>query len=151
MRVAGNLAGETPACGFRLSLPVRQPPLAIISCMPPTVLVVDDDRPFRTLAARMLTRAGFAVAGEAENARRAIEAVLALAPAAVLLDVRLPDQDGFAVARELAALPSPPRIVLTSSDPDAATAEMVRRSGADAFVSKQELTDGLLRSLFAVA
>lgn len=136
---------------FRLALPILRLRVAIIVGMASTVLVVDDDPPFRTLAARMLKRAGFAVAGEADNARRAIEAVMDLAPAAVLLDVRLPDQDGFAVARELAALPSPPRVVLTSSDPDAATAEMVRRSGAEAFISKQELTDARLRSLFAVA
>jgi two-component system nitrate/nitrite response regulator NarL len=119
--------------------------------MAETVLVVDDDQPFRTLAAGMLKRAGFAIAGEAETARRAIEAVRDLAPGAVLLDICLPDDDGFAVARALAALPSPPRIVLTSSDPDAATAEMVRRSGAEAFISKEELTDARLASLFAVA
>jgi CheY-like chemotaxis protein len=114
------------------------------------VLVVDDDPWFRTVASRLLESAGFVVAGEADTARRAMAAVLDLAPAAVLLDVGLPDGDGVSLAGELAALPSPPRIVLTSSDPDAVTDELARRSGADAFVPKQELTDARLQTLFAV-
>jgi len=113
------------------------------------VLIVDDDPGFRTLASRLLESAGFNVAGEADSAGQAIAAVIELGPAAVLLDVGLPDRDGVALARELAALPSRPRIVLTSSDPDAVTDELAQRSGADAFVPKQDLTDARLRTAFA--
>ena len=119
--------------------------------MPVDVLVVDDDPWFRTVASRLLVSAGFNVAGEAESASEAIAAVIELGPAAVLLDVGLPDGDGVSLAGELAALPSRPRIVLTSSDPDAVTHELALRSGAEAFVPKQELTDARLQALFAVS
>jgi DNA-binding NarL/FixJ family response regulator len=122
----------------------------MIHAMALDVLVVDDDPWFRTVASRLLTSAGFTVAGEADTVRRAMAAVIDLAPAAVLLDVGLPDGDGVSLAAELAALPSPPRIVLTSSDPDAVTDELARRAGANGFVPKQELTDARLQALFAV-
>jgi DNA-binding NarL/FixJ family response regulator len=118
--------------------------------MPFDVLVVDDDPWFRTVASRLLRSAGFTVIGEAESARSAIAAVIELGPEAVLLDVGLPDGDGVSLAGELAALPSRPRIVLTSSDPDAVTDELARRSGAEAFVPKQELSDARLQTAFAV-
>jgi len=119
--------------------------------MPAGVLIVDDDPWFRRVAIRLLESAGLSVAGEAGSASEAIAAVEALAPGAVLLDVGLPDGDGVSLAGKLAALPSRPRVVLTSSDPDAVTHELAQRSGADAFVPKHELTDVRLHALFAVS
>jgi DNA-binding NarL/FixJ family response regulator len=109
--------------------------------MPFDVLVVDDDPWFRGVASRLLKSAGFLVAGEADTARRAVAAVI---------DVGLPDGDGVSVASELSALASPPRIVLTSSDPDAVTNDLARRSGAEGFIPKGELTDARLQALFGV-
>jgi DNA-binding NarL/FixJ family response regulator len=117
--------------------------------MPSDVLVVDDDASFRALVMRMLESAGVRVVGEADTAGGAMKAVLDLRPAAVLLDVGLPDGDGIELAGELVALPWKPRVVLTSSDAGAATAADVDRSGAAAFIGKQELTDRALRKLFA--
>jgi len=114
------------------------------------VLVVDDDPWFRTVAMRMLEKAGFTVAGEADSATQALTCVAALEPAAVLLDINLPDGDGVSLACELAGLPSRPRIVLTSSDPDAVTDELAKRSCASAFVPKAELTHARLRAAFTV-
>jgi DNA-binding NarL/FixJ family response regulator len=115
----------------------------------PDVLVVDDDAAFRALAVRLLQAAGFRVAGEADSVRRAMEAVLDLRPAAVLLDVGLPDGDGITLAAELVSLPWSPRVVLTSSDGDAASSADVNRSGAAAFIGKEELSDVSLRQAFA--
>jgi DNA-binding NarL/FixJ family response regulator len=112
------------------------------------VLVVDDDSAFRVLAVQLLERAGLDVAGEADTARRALEAVLDLRPAAVLLDVGLPDGDGITLAQALTALPWRPRVVLTSSDADAAGPDAVRGCGAAAFIWKLDLTDVALRALF---
>ena len=67
------------------------------------VLIVDDHEPFRAVAREVLERAGYVVAGEAGDAAEALAAVAADAPDAVLLDVQLPDRDGFSVAAELAA------------------------------------------------
>lgn len=104
-----------------------------------SVLVVDDDAAFRRLAQRILESCGLAVAGEADTAASALSVAGTLRPDAVLVDVGLPDSDGIALARELTALPWRPRVVLTSSNAEAATASEVRSSGAEAFVPKNEL------------
>jgi DNA-binding NarL/FixJ family response regulator len=114
-----------------------------------SVLVVDDDAAFRRLAQRVLATVGLACAGEAATAAAAVAAVADLRPDAVLVDVGLPDRDGISLARELAALPWRPRVVLTSSDPDAASPSDVLRSGAAAFVPKDQLPNTALDRLLA--
>jgi DNA-binding NarL/FixJ family response regulator len=121
----------------------------MIQRMSAGVLVVDDDPGFRSVAKRLLERAGLSIAGEADTVKRAMEAVLALEPSDVLLDVSLPDGDGLTLARELTGLPWRPRVVLTSSDPDAAGSGGLDRSGAAAFIPKDELTDAALQQAFA--
>ncbi len=111
------------------------------------VLVVDDDPAFRRLAKRILETFGLAVAGEADTAASAMTAVGALRPDAVLVDVGLPDRNGLSLASDLVALPWRPRVVLTSSNPEAATATEVRRSGAHAFVPKNDLPGAALGDL----
>jgi two-component system nitrate/nitrite response regulator NarL len=66
------------------------------------VLIVDDHAPFRAVARALLEGAGYVVAGEAADAAEALAAVTVEAPDAVLLDVQLPDRDGFSVATALA-------------------------------------------------
>jgi DNA-binding NarL/FixJ family response regulator len=112
-----------------------------------SVFVVDDDPSFRRLAHAILAGAGLAVAGEADTAAAAVAAVGAMRPGAVLVDVGLPDRDGISLARELAALPWRPRVVLTSTDPEAATASEVADSGAAAFVPKDQLPNAPLYDL----
>jgi DNA-binding NarL/FixJ family response regulator len=112
-----------------------------------SVLVVDDDDRFRGLAARMLTALGLSVVGQAASVAEALDAVAALRPDAVLLDVGLPDGDGVTLARELAGLPWRPRIVLTSSDRDATTDRDAMDAGAAGFVAKDDLPDAALRHL----
>ena len=112
-----------------------------------SVLVVDDDDVFRGLARRLLAAVGLAVVGEAETTAAALAAATTLRPDAALVDVMLPDGDGVALAGKLVALPWRPRVVLTSTDADAASPEVVRASGADAFVPKQELPGAPLHRL----
>jgi DNA-binding NarL/FixJ family response regulator len=109
--------------------------------------VVDDDPAFRRLAQRILATFDLAVAGEADTAAAAISAAGLLRPDAVLVDVGLPDRNGLVLASELVALPWRPRVVLTSSNAEAATATEVRRSGAYAFVPKNELPGAALDEL----
>jgi DNA-binding NarL/FixJ family response regulator len=79
------------------------------------VLVVDDHAGFRLMARRMLAAAGFEVVGDAATGLEAVAVSARLHPDAVLLDVQLPDLDGFEVSRRLAKQVSPPAVVLTSA------------------------------------
>jgi DNA-binding NarL/FixJ family response regulator len=107
--------------------------------MSTSVVVIDDDASFRKLAREALSSLGMAVVGEAGSCASGLERIAAVHPQAVLVDVGLPDGDGIALAHRIAALPWRPRVVLTSVDPDAATADEVRRSGATGFAPKDEL------------
>jgi CheY-like chemotaxis protein len=119
--------------------------------MSTSVLVVDDDPAFRRLAQRLLLAFGLAFAGEAGTAAAAVAAADSLRPDAVLLDIGLPDRDGIALAVELVALPWQPRVVLTSSNAEAASAAEVERSGAAAFVPKDQLPNAALDRLLGGA
>jgi DNA-binding NarL/FixJ family response regulator len=107
--------------------------------MAPSVLLIDDDPAFRALARRTLAGTLLSVIGEASTAAEGVTAVRELKPDVILLDVGLPDGDGIELARELSALPWGPRVVLTSVDSDAASADEVLRSGAQGFVPKHDL------------
>jgi len=115
--------------------------------MAASVLVVDDDPAFRALAGTVLGDAGMTLVGEADSVAAAMAAAARLEPSAVLVDVGLPDGDGFELARQLTALPWHPCVVLTSLDGDVGTADEVRRSGARAFVPKADLPDAPLARL----
>jgi DNA-binding NarL/FixJ family response regulator len=104
-----------------------------------SVLVVDDDAPFRDTARELLCERGYLVVGEAATVREAQTAVTALDPDALLLDIALPDGDGIALATELSKAASGPRVLLTSSDDLLAPPEQVERCGASGFVPKSEL------------
>lgn len=121
----------------------------MIGDVPRSVLLIDDDPAFRRLARRTLTDTGLAVVGEAGTVAAAGSAARSLKPEIMLVDVGLPDGDGITLARELAALPWRPRVVLTSIDPDAASPEDVRHSGASGFVPKQDLPGTGLALLMA--
>jgi DNA-binding NarL/FixJ family response regulator len=77
---------------------------------------VDDHAGFRAMARLVLESDGFDVVGEAESGVSALRAARELEPDVVVLDVRLPDFDGFEVAERLGALRGGgPAVVLTSS------------------------------------
>lgn len=79
-----------------------------------TAVVVDDHSGFRAMARLLLEDAGFEVVGEAADGAGAIATVTTLQPRLLLLDVQLPDTDGFAVAEELARTAPRTVVVLTS-------------------------------------
>jgi CheY-like chemotaxis protein len=117
--------------------------------MPISVLVVDDDASFRALASRTLVSWGYAVVAEAGTFAEAVARSAELQPQAMLVDIGLPDGDGFDLARRLSALPWRPRVVLISSDSDAANGAEARRMGAVGFVPKDELPGASLRGLIS--
>ncbi len=112
-----------------------------------SVLIVDDHPSFRAGARAVLQAEGFQVVGEATDGASALEAVRELRPELVLLDVQLPDRDGFTVARELTATGDGPVVVLTSSRDAADFGPLISESGARGFVPKAQLTGAALQAL----
>ena len=80
-----------------------------------TILIVDDHAGFRVQARAILEADGFVVVGEADDGASGLAAARSIRPDLVLLDIGLPDIEGFDVARELAVDGPPPFVVLTSS------------------------------------
>ncbi len=116
--------------------------------VPMSLLIVDDHPSFRATARVLLESEGFEVVGEAEDGSSALEAVAALHPQIVLLDVQLPDLDGFEVAARLAELNgASPAVILTSSRDRVDFGSLVEESGALGFVPKAELSGAALLSL----
>jgi DNA-binding NarL/FixJ family response regulator len=112
-----------------------------------TVLIVDDHPGFRSFARRLLEADGFTVVGEAGDGRTAVEQAARLRPELVLLDVMLPDADGFAVARQLAEDVAEATVVLTSSREADDFGGRLGRSPARGFIHKDELSGAALAAL----
>ncbi len=116
-----------------------------------TVLIVDDHASFRVQARAVLEAGGHVVVGEATDGWSGIDLVGALKPEIVLLDIGLPDIDGFEVARRLAEAPAPPAVVLTSSREAVEYGPRVTESPAAGFIAKDELSGSAVAKLVAQA
>lgn len=114
-----------------------------------TVLIVDDHPDFRASASSLLEAEGFDVVGGVADGASALAAVESMRPEVVLLDVQLPDLDGFEVAERLAAAPDPPRVVLISSREAAAYGPRLATAPARGFLAKRELSGASLAALVA--
>jgi len=115
--------------------------------MATSVLIVDDHPSFRASARMLLEADGFQVIGEAEDGMSALERVEALHPDVVLLDVQLPDINGFEVAARLTANGRWPAIVLTSSRDVEDLGFLAGRDGVRGFIPKSELSGAALEAL----
>jgi CheY-like chemotaxis protein len=114
------------------------------------VLIVDDHSSFRRIARNMLEMAGFDVV-EAATGSEAVAAARTGVYDLVLLDVQLPDFDGFEVARRLAAMRGRAVVVLTSARPETDYGPRVSASPVNGFVAKPDLSVPVLRSMMAAA
>jgi DNA-binding NarL/FixJ family response regulator len=115
-----------------------------------SVLIVDDHAGFRASARRILEADGYEVVGEAADGRSALVAARGLRPDIVLLDVNLPDADGFQLASELmAGGPGGPAVVLTSSHDREDFGDSLPASSAAGFVPKGELCGAAVAALVA--
>jgi DNA-binding NarL/FixJ family response regulator len=118
-----------------------------MSSMSPTVLIVDDHPSFRATARALLEAEGFDIVGEAADGAEALALAAQTRPEVVLLDVQLPDIDGFAVAAQLTANGNCPAVVLVSSRDGSDFGSLVEESGARGFVPKAELSGERLAAL----
>lgn len=113
------------------------------------MLIVDDNSAFRAAARQLLERAGFSVVAEAESGAGGVEEAKAHSPDLAIVDVQLPDFDGFEVAARLSELEAAPRVILISSLDGADFGALVAGSPALGFVPKAELSASLIHGLLA--
>jgi DNA-binding NarL/FixJ family response regulator len=110
-------------------------------------LLVDDHPDFRRQARALLEAEGIFVVGEASDGTSAVDEAATIRPDVVILDIGLPDIDGFEVARRLAALETPPLVILTSSREAATFGIRVASSGTAGFVRKDDLSAAAIGAL----
>ena len=111
------------------------------------VLIVDDHAGFRAHARRLLECEGYRVVGEAPDSASALEAACELEPELVLVDVHLPDANGFVLCSRLLGLADPPAVLLTSSRDGAELGSCAADCGACGFVPKAELSREAIEEL----
>jgi DNA-binding NarL/FixJ family response regulator len=110
-------------------------------------LIVDDHAGFRAVVRTMLEAAGYEVVGEAADATEAVARAAELHPEVVLLDVALPDGNGFDVCELLTQPPHPPAVVLTSSRDASEYVDRLATTRARGFVPKSRLTAAAVAEL----
>src|SRR6266700_3323207 len=108
MQVVSARAAEALPGGSGGSPDAKWPAACDDRLVRPTVVIVDDHAGFRSSARALLEAEGFDVVGEAGDGVSALVAVGRLHPHVVLLDIQLPDIDGFEVADRLALAGHPP-------------------------------------------
>jgi CheY-like chemotaxis protein len=112
-----------------------------------SILVVDDDAAVRGLVVRILRSWGHVVISEAGSVAEALACADARRPDVVLVDIGLPDGDGYSLTRQLRAKPWAMRVVVFSSDADRANVAAAHRAGAVGFLPKDELSGPALQQL----
>ena len=115
--------------------------------MPPRIVIVDDDPSFLATVRLLLEAEGFVVVGEALNGRDGVAAVAELDPDIVLVDVNLPDIDGFEVVQQLADGERAPPVVLTSIRSASDFGDLVETSGAQGFITKADISGEALTKI----
>jgi two-component system, NarL family, invasion response regulator UvrY len=114
------------------------------------VLVVDDQAPFRDAARMVLALSpGFELVGEAESGGQSVDLAATLRPDLVLMDVNLPDIDGFEATRRIRdTAERPPIVVILSTYEAVDYADRALAAGAAAFVSKSTFTPDELQRVW---
>ena len=117
--------------------------------MPRTVLIVDDHPGFRRAARALLEAEGYLVVGESATGVEALAAVDRFHPELVLLDVGLPDMNGYEVARQIRAADngSHPTIITLSGYGQPEDRRQSDQAGCDDHLVKPVDPDAL-RDLF---
>ena len=113
------------------------------------VLIVDDNIDFRAALCQLLERNGFAVVAEAGDGASGISKAETQRPDLAIVDVQLPDCDGFHVAERLCELELGLGVILTSSLDGADFGALVRSSPALGFIPKAELSTSAIDALLA--
>ena len=110
----------------------------------PRIVIIDDDPAFLARVRLLLEAEGFVVVGEALNGLAGVAAATDVAHDIVLVDVNLPDIDGFEVVERLTREEGAPPVVLTSIRSAQDFGNLVERSRARGFITKADITGDAL-------
>ena len=119
---------------------VRHPELVVIRC-----LLVDDNAAFLEAARNILTRDGVTVTGTASCSAAAIQLAGALRPDVALVDVGLGAENGFDLARDLAAQGI--TVIMTSTGAEEDYADLIADSLVAGFLAKAALSAARIRAI----
>ncbi len=111
------------------------------------ILVIDDNTAFRGAVSQLLESGGFVVVAGAATGASGVQLARNHEPDLVIVDVQLPDSDGFDVAEQLAGLDPAPQVILTSSLDSSDFGALVRESPARGFIPKAELSARAIEAL----
>jgi len=124
------------------------PALKRIAVDDPSLLIVDDDRPFLTRLARAMEARGFAVTS-VESVAAGLAAIATRAPAFAIIDMRLADGNGLDVISELKARRPDARAIILTGYGNIATAVTAVKLGAFDYIAKPADADEICAALMA--
>ena len=113
-----------------------------------SLLLVDDDNPFRERLARAMEKKGFDVT-QAEGVKKGIESVKVKKPAFAVVDLRLNDGNGLEVVKELQSSNSKSRIIMLTGYGNIPTAVAAIKEGAIDYLAKPADADDVEKALLA--
>jgi len=145
LALGGNAFITKPFTGDELIVQIR----SLLAPRQRRVLVVDDDHHVRPTLARLLQRGGFQVF-EAADGRTGLELIMRNPPDLVLLDIRMPDIDGYEVLRRLKLSPLHqhiPVVILTASDIGESAQQRALALGAVRYLEKPIASGDLLAEI----
>jgi DNA-binding NarL/FixJ family response regulator len=112
------------------------------------VAIADDHAELRVALRLLLSRSEqIVVVCEAADGRQAIECVQQHAPDVLVMDVIMPELDGFATTKELVRMAAPTRVILTSTTESYAFPQRAAAAGAWGFVPKSDLVNSLRQAI----
>ena len=113
-----------------------------------SLLIVDDDNPFRERLARAMEKKGFAVS-QAQGVKAGIESVKSIKPAFAVVDLRLGDGNGLEVVKEIQTSNPESRIIMLTGYGNIPTAVAAIKEGAIDYLAKPADAEDVEKALLA--
>ncbi|HEY5995570.1 MAG TPA: response regulator transcription factor [Candidatus Deferrimicrobiaceae bacterium] len=115
------------------------------------VLIADDHAMFRQGLSELLgAKEGIVVAGTAKDGAEALSLASSLRPDVLILDLSMPDIDGFEVARRIRELGLGVKVLVLSMHKDSGSIRRALDLGVDGYILKEEAFDDLARAIEVV-